>query len=272
MPTPNDTSEQKVPRPYSHTATTDKVLALLEKHPLTGKRFLDLGAGEGYLTDKLCKLLRTHGQQPEECVTACDLYPETFLLPEIECATADFNGRIPFKEKYFDFIVCQEVIEHIPNQQHLFEEIFRLLRPGGKAWITTPNTLSSNARIRSLFTGTMPLFDILPIRESDVVRSGGHINPISVYYLCFFAKLAGFDPVDFSIDRIKRSGVLLSLPLYPLARLCKIFHDARRRSLPHWEENRFAADALYDWRTFVGRTIIVEVTRPSEAAAQSQAA
>jgi SAM-dependent methyltransferase len=271
MPTPNGTAEQKVPRPYSHTATTDKVLALLEKHPLTGKQFLDLGAGEGYLTDKLCKLLRTHGQRPEECVTACDLYPETFLLPEIECAAADFNGRIPFEEKSFDFIVCQEVIEHIPNQQHLVEEVFRLLRPGGKAWITTPNTLSSNARIRSLFTGTMPLFDILPIRESDVVRSGGHINPISVYYLCFFSNLAGFEAVDFSIDRVKRSGVLLSLPLYPLARLCKIFHDARRRSLPYWEENRSSADALYAWRTFVGRTIIVEVTRPCEAA-QSQAA
>ena len=138
MPTTNGTGEQKVPRPYSHTATTDKVLALLAQQPLTGKRFLDLGAGEGYLTDKLCKLLHTHGQRPEECVTACDLYPETFLLPEIECAAADFNDRIPFEEKSFDFIVCQEVIEHIPNQQHLFEEIFRLLRPGGKAWITTP--------------------------------------------------------------------------------------------------------------------------------------
>jgi len=268
----SDSTEQNVPRPYSHTATTEKVLALLARHPLAGKRFLDLGAGEGYLTAKLCELLERNGQQPAEAVTACDLYPETFLLPDIQCTAADFNSRIPFEEKSFDFIVCQEVIEHIPNQQHLVEEIFRLLRPGGKAWITTPNTLSSNARIRSLFTGTMPLFDILPISESDVVRSGGHINPISVYYLCFFAKLVGFDPVDFSIDRVKRSGVLLSLPLYPLARICKWFHDARRRKLPHWEENRSAANALYAWRTFVGRTIILEVTRPRATGRQSQAA
>ena len=111
----------------------------------------------------------------------------------------------------------------------------------------------------------MPLFDILPIGKSDVARSSGHINPISVYYLCYFAKRAGFARVDFSIDRIKRAGVCLSLPIYPVARLCKWFHDARRRSLPYWEENRFAADALYAWRTFVGRTIILEVTRPIQA-------
>ena len=258
-------SELRGPRPYSHTATTEKVLSLLRRHPLAAGRFLDLGAGEGYLTQRLCELLRDQSQHPEECVTACDLYPENFRLPEIQCKVADFNGHIPFEDKTFDFIVCQEVIEHVPNQQHLMEEIFRMLRPGGSAWITTPNTLSSNARIRSLFTGTMPLFDILPIGASDVARSTGHINPISVYYLYYFAKRAGFSRVDFSIDRIKRSAVCLSLPLYPLARLCKWFHDARRRPLPYWEENRFAADALYAWRTFVGRTIVLEVTRPIQA-------
>ncbi len=258
-------SELRGPRPYSHTATTEKVLSLLQRYPLGGGRFLDLGAGEGYLTQNLCELLRDQSQRPEECVAACDLYPETFRLPEIECTAADFNGHIPFEDKTFDFIVCQEVIEHDPNQQHLIEEIFRMLRPGGTAWITTPNTLSSNARIRSLFTGTMPLFDILPIGASDVARSSGHINPISVYYLCYFAKRAGFSRVNFSIDRIKRSAVCLSLPLYPLARLCKWFHDARRRSRPYWEENRPFADALYAWRTFVGRTIILEVTRPIQA-------
>jgi len=272
MAKPHHLSEQRGPRPYSHTATTDKVLSLLEKHPLADRRFLDIGAGEGYLTKKLCGLLQSRGERPEERITAFDLYPETFRVPEIECVEADFNDRIPFAEKTFDFIVCQEVIEHVPNQPHLVEEIFRLLRPGGTAWITTPNTLSSNARIRSLFTGTMPLFDILPIGESDVARSSGHINPISVYYLCYFAKRAGFDRVDFSIDRVKRSGVCLSLPIYPLARLCKWFHDARRRSLPYWEENRFAADALYAWRRFVGRTIIVEVSRPVENVAQRRVA
>ncbi|MEE2780634.1 MAG: class I SAM-dependent methyltransferase [Planctomycetota bacterium] len=263
---PDHSSEQRGPRPYSHTATTDRVLSLLAKYPLGGKRFLDLGAGEGYLTRKLWDLLQARGERPEERIIACDLYPETFRVPEVECTAADFNGRIPFSDNAFDFIVCQEVIEHVPNQQHLMEEIFRLLRPGGTAWITTPNTLSSNSRVRSLFTGTMPLFDILPIGERDVARSSGHINPISVYYLCYFAKRAGFDRIDFSIDRIKRSGVCLSLPIFPLARICKWFHDARRRSLPYWGENRFAADALYAWRTFVGRTIILEVTRSIEAA------
>lgn len=39
----------------------------------------------------------------------------------------------------FDFILCSEVLEHVTEPAAVFEGIERLLKPGGRALITTPN-------------------------------------------------------------------------------------------------------------------------------------
>ena len=48
---------------------------------------------------------------------------------------------------HFDYVVTFQVIEHIPNDRLFLQEIYRMLKPGGKAIISTPNithTLSRN--------------------------------------------------------------------------------------------------------------------------------
>ncbi len=44
-----------------------------------------------------------------------------------------------FRNIQFDFILCSEVLEHLLHPQAVFEGIAALLKPGGKALITTPN-------------------------------------------------------------------------------------------------------------------------------------
>ncbi len=46
----------------------------------------------------------------------------------------------------FDFIISFQVIEHIREDRFFLEEIYRLLRPGGLAIITTPNIKMSLSR------------------------------------------------------------------------------------------------------------------------------
>lgn len=41
-----------------------------------------------------------------------------------------------------DFILCTQVIEHIPNYEKALNEMIHVLRPGGKIFITTPNKLT----------------------------------------------------------------------------------------------------------------------------------
>lgn len=47
------------------------------------------------------------------------------------------TGKIPFADNFFDFIMCKSAIEHIRNVYHLTEEMYRVLKPGGKVVIMT---------------------------------------------------------------------------------------------------------------------------------------
>jgi len=46
--------------------------------------------------------------------------------------------RLPFENEMFDGILSTEVIEHIPDAEPAVEELFRVLKPGGKLLITVP--------------------------------------------------------------------------------------------------------------------------------------
>ncbi len=50
-----------------------------------------------------------------------------------------FNGRdIPFEDGKFNGIICTEVLEHVAHYQHLVNEIHRVMKKGGTAFITIP--------------------------------------------------------------------------------------------------------------------------------------
>src|SRR5579883_3004169 len=46
---------------------------------------------------------------------------------------------LPFKDETFDCLISSQVIEHIPREQVLFDEMWRVLRPGGMVIIGTPD-------------------------------------------------------------------------------------------------------------------------------------
>ena len=60
----------------------------------------------------------------------------------------DFAKRgIPFQDNYFDEVWCFDVIEHIENYEDLiftFNEIWRVLKPGGIFRFTTPNGVDAS--------------------------------------------------------------------------------------------------------------------------------
>lgn len=45
---------------------------------------------------------------------------------------------IPVKANTFDIALCTEVIEHVPYPIDALREIHRILKPGGKLWLTAP--------------------------------------------------------------------------------------------------------------------------------------
>ena len=94
---------------------------------------LDFGAGTGNLTRKLL------AQHPD--VSATDLMGRPDDLP-VPWTIADLNEVVPLPDSSFATIVAAEVIEHLENPRAMARELFRLLKPGGLAVISTPNNES----------------------------------------------------------------------------------------------------------------------------------
>jgi len=47
--------------------------------------------------------------------------PDFFNHESLKCKFADLGEPLPIKNEYADFVLCQEGIEHIPNQINLFK-------------------------------------------------------------------------------------------------------------------------------------------------------
>ncbi len=80
--------------------------------------------------------------------------------------------RLPYPAAAFDLVLSHEVLEHIPDDRRAVEEILRVLRPGGRLILFTPNrgypfeTHGIFWRGRYRF-GNIPLINYLP----DALRS-----------------------------------------------------------------------------------------------------
>ena len=47
--------------------------------------------------------------------------------------------QLPFEENFFDLIICSEVLEHLDDYHAAIDEIFRVLKPGGKFLSSVPS-------------------------------------------------------------------------------------------------------------------------------------
>lgn len=66
------------------------------------------------------------------------------------CTFQAYEGRrLPFADATFDLAIMVEVIEHVIDKRSVLSEVFRVLRPGGRFFITTPNPECVALRVES---------------------------------------------------------------------------------------------------------------------------
>ena len=156
-----------MPTEIAIPGTHAKVLKWVRKLD-AGPRVLDIGAGHGALSEGLAELGKD--------VAACDVLPQLFQAPDIECRPIDpERGELPFDDASFDMAFAVEVVEHIDGHMKLFAEVSRVLRPGGTFIFTTPNILSLKSRLRFLMTGYYYSFGPLEVGVLDPVHQ--HLSP-----------------------------------------------------------------------------------------------
>jgi SAM-dependent methyltransferase len=72
---------------------------------------------------------------------------------ELFCPVRSASYKLPFADASFDKILCWETMEHFSfNPVKFVREIHRILRPGGKVYVTVPNKASFQ-RLVELVTG-----------------------------------------------------------------------------------------------------------------------
>jgi ubiquinone/menaquinone biosynthesis C-methylase UbiE len=193
-------------RPISHQSTNKKTFELVRPYLDRGAHVVDVGAGEGFFSKMMGDYVQTRGATPADVLAACDLFPSLFRYRGIACDPIGAEGRLPYDDASFDVVCSLEVIEHIEDQFHFVRELYRVLKPGGVAIISTPNVLNINSRLRFLHSGFGVLFDPLLLSSNDPVHTSGHIHPVTYYYLAYQLHRAGFASVSVEYDRFKSSA------------------------------------------------------------------
>jgi 2-polyprenyl-3-methyl-5-hydroxy-6-metoxy-1,4-benzoquinol methylase len=150
------------------------------KHLKPGDSLLDLAAGSGAMSLRL----RDMGFE----ATATDYVPENFRLHDsVPFFTANLNENFAeSRPGQFDAIMASEIIEHLENPRHFARECFKLLKPGGKIILSTPNVDSPASIVNFIRSSTFQWFD-----DSDY-KHDGHITPLSQWQIHKSFTEAGF--------------------------------------------------------------------------------
>lgn len=110
---------------------------------MIGGEVLEVGCGVGRGLSVILENCKSYTaiDKNEELITHLQKqYPQHHFIA---------NNIPPFaslEDESFDFVITFQVIEHIPKDNFFVQEIYRVLKKGGKAIITTPNIKQSLTR------------------------------------------------------------------------------------------------------------------------------
>ena len=112
----------------------------------------------------------------------------TYTTTDLNSPIADVKADIcdlPFKDNSFDFIICNHVLEHIPDDTKAMQELYRVLAPSGTAIVQVPYDVK-----RAITFEDNTITD-----QSERTRIFGQYDHLRVYGMDYFKKLSsiGFD-------------------------------------------------------------------------------
>jgi len=203
---------------------------------LTGKVVLDIPAGDGRASNEFLKKGAT--------VKALDLFPEFMQVPGLKTEFGDMGEPLPLEDESVDFVMCQEGIEHVPDQLGLLNEFNRVLKPGGKLLLTTPSMSHARARIAHMLFET-DLWRRMPPTQLDSVWFSegqsdriyfGHLFLLGVHHLQSLCSIAGFEVQERIRTHISWTSVVLGILLYPLLALTTMMtyrsYSRKKKDIP----------------------------------------
>lgn len=124
-------NERSDPEPF-YTKLAERSIAEFP-FALRDRFVLDLGAGPGHYTAAMVR-------------AGADVIPldlgEANMRKAADSGLPAVHGdatRLPFPDASFDGVFCSNMLEHVPSATAVIDEIERITRPGGWAWISWTN-------------------------------------------------------------------------------------------------------------------------------------
>jgi len=185
---------------YTTEITSDKIIsdnplhqrlyrAYVDAMPFVRGDVLELGCGEGRGIDLIEKKAKsfTAVDKIESSVNKLEK-----KYPSHKFYASSFPPVTLFSDNSFDTIISFQVIEHIKDDVLFIKEIYRLLKRGGTALITTPNILMTLTRnpwhireytsesLKEIVSKSFLDFNMKGITGNDKVRNYYEVNKKSV--------------------------------------------------------------------------------------------
>lgn len=140
-----------------------------------------------------------------------------YITTDLNSPLADVKADIcnlPFQDNEFDFIICNHVLEHIPDDTKAMKEIYRVLKPGGTAILQVPY----QADLEKTFS------DDSITDPKERAKVFGQYDHVRIYGMDYFDKLQsiGFkvEAVDYTKELGKEDVERYRLPNGELLPVC----------------------------------------------------
>lgn len=129
-----------------------------------GQKLLEIGCGRG-------EFLKGFQGLGLDCdgVDKSDYCLKEKVSLRVKCLDISCD-RLPFADNSFDIVYHKSVLEHFYNPENLMNETYRILKPGGRVIILTPDWVSQVRVFYEDFTHCRP-YDIMSL--SDLLKAYG---------------------------------------------------------------------------------------------------
>ena len=121
-----------------------------------------------------------------------------YITTDLNSPLADVKADIcnlPFKDNEFDVILCNHVLEHIPDDTKAMQELYRVLKPGGFGIFQIPQDL----------TRAMTFEDDTITDKKERAKIFGQYDHVRIYGKDYFNKLRS---IGFKVDEVNYTARL----------------------------------------------------------------